>query len=122
MKLQDGATSEGEAAACAARIADICLKHNLEIGSVQLEQDETEASEAEYLSTGVYQTHYVWLQSAVDGMFNVGSYRQGCWNRSSAVTVCPRLFSSTMGRLGGIPRANVGHGFRYGFSSLASTS
>ena len=78
MKLRDGATSEGEAAACAARIADICLKHNLEIGSVQLEQDETEASEAEYLSTGVYQTHYVWLQSAVKGMFNVGSYSQGC--------------------------------------------
>ncbi len=73
--LADRAGTEAEAASAAQMVADLCQKHNLDIGVVTLTKEETEASEAQNNHTGNMQAHWNSLGWACSELFGVGWYR-----------------------------------------------
>lgn len=74
--LADNAGTEAEAANAAAKIADLCAKHNLELGSILLEKEETEATERIWSKAGNYQAHWNSLFTACTNLFQVGCFKR----------------------------------------------
>jgi Protein of unknown function (DUF2786) len=72
--LSERAGTEAEAANAAARVAELCRKHNIDIGVALLEREETSASEARDLESGVLEAHTVTLANACHLLFDVESY------------------------------------------------
>jgi Protein of unknown function (DUF2786) len=75
--LAENAGTEAEAANAASKIADLCLKHNIEIGSVQLSAEETSATEAREDVGAALQIHDAILAGAVNPLFQVDHYQTG---------------------------------------------
>lgn len=73
--LADRAGTEAEAAAAAARVAQLCHQHNIELGSVAIAQEETSASERAHVHGGNLSAHLHWLRDATEKLFNVGAYK-----------------------------------------------
>ena len=74
--LAEGAKTEAEAAAAMAAVERLCLKHNLDIGSIRIREEEQEATESFYLQKGNYQAYWTHLAHACMNMFQVGFYKQ----------------------------------------------
>lgn len=76
-ELAENAGTEAEAANAAQRVADICRKHNLDIGVATLAEEETKATEGihEHAST-IWRKHYSYLSRAVEKLFDVGCYKK----------------------------------------------
>jgi hypothetical protein len=84
--LADRAGTEAEAALAADRVAELLRKHNLEIGSVQLEAEEKTATEGvSYHMPGKVQAHWTNLALACCSMFGVGKYRRNVGGRVERV-------------------------------------
>lgn len=80
--LADNAGTEFEAALAAQRVADMCRKHNLDIGVARLEREESEASEATHTSnSSKWEAHWTYIAAACEKLFGVGVYK----GRSHAV-------------------------------------
>ena len=73
--LADNAGTEAEAANAAARVAELCQKHNLDIGVAQLQEEEKTATEARHEHRGNMQAHWASLAAACGDLFGVGYYR-----------------------------------------------
>src|ERR1035441_7873849 len=74
--LADRAGTEGEAAAAASRVAELCRKHHLDIGTAILSKEETEASESKKgTMSQAWSAHWNTLNKACEMLFNVGAYR-----------------------------------------------
>ena len=90
--LANNAGTEAEAANAASKVADLCFKHNLEIGSIQLEDEEVSASEAIDEFEGNNKRYRYPLSKACEILFNVGCYQRrqgtivkGKWMRGGAM-------------------------------------
>ena len=73
--LAENAGTEAEAANAASKIADICMKHNIDIGSVKLTKEETEATEGREDVGATFELNDVYLEHSVEKLFNVGCYK-----------------------------------------------
>jgi len=75
--LAENAGTEAEAASAAQFVADICRKHNLDIGVATLAEEETKASEGVHEhASSIWRKHYSWLSDAVDKLFDVAHYQK----------------------------------------------
>ena len=75
--LADNAGTEHEAALAAQLVADLCRKHNLDIGSIELEKQETEASESvRGLGAKLWNAHWSSLSVACNDLFGTSHYRK----------------------------------------------
>lgn len=88
--LKERATTEAEAAAVAGKIAEICERHNIDIGSVRIAAEETDATEEVERGVGRMTIHHVYLANAVGKLMNVGHYnregRESKVNKAGRVT------------------------------------
>lgn len=93
--LADRAGTEAEAASAAAKVAELCERHNIDIGSVRLGVEETEATDGVEGEVGPKKPHTVYLANAVKMLFGVGSYVSYRFepkvNRGGAVTGSQRI-------------------------------
>lgn len=85
MALANRAGTEAEAALAAARVAELCRKHNLELGAVTLEREEKTASEGRKGGSGRWEAHRSWLGYACNHLFDVAHYRQATVNRAAKI-------------------------------------
>lgn len=86
--LAERAGTEEEAASAGRKVAELCEKHNLEIGVAKLREDETSATEQSYSFGGRKQSHANGLCNAVEKLFDVGAYQT---RRCEPVTVNGRV-------------------------------
>ena len=73
--LAERAGTEHEAALAAARVAELCLRHHLELGAVLIAQQETRASFTRIPHGGFWQVHRTSLSHAVKTLLDVNWYR-----------------------------------------------
>jgi hypothetical protein len=75
--LADRAGSEHEAALAAEMVATLLRKHNLDIGVIQLEREETEASEGSHEhDSSRWEAHWTAVGAAVCSILDVANYRR----------------------------------------------
>lgn len=74
--LSKKAGTEAEAALAASRVAELCRKHNLELGSVLVEQTEKKASTGKRAYGGSWEAHRSYLAAACGNLFDVGHFLQ----------------------------------------------
>lgn len=75
--LADNAGTEFEAALAAERVAELCRRHNLDIGVARLEREETEASEAVHgMNSTRWAAHWSALSVSCEKLFGVGVYKK----------------------------------------------
>ncbi len=72
--LAERAGTEHEAAVAAARVAELCLKHQLELGAVLIEERETEASTSYFTHKGTWRSFRNDLCAAVCILLDVAHY------------------------------------------------
>lgn len=72
--LSERAGSEAEAANAAARVAEICARHNIDVGSVKIEEEEKEASERTDVVSGPRKAWTFYLADACNHLFGVKNY------------------------------------------------
>lgn len=73
--LAERAGTEAEAALAADKVAELCRKHNLDIGVAKLREEEVDATESRYShSSRNFQAHWGYLGKACEAQFGVGSY------------------------------------------------
>ena len=85
--LSRRASTEAEAVNAATRMAEICLKHNLELGAVLIEEQETKATEAmDEPRKGRYKRWWTSLSKACENLFDVGSLVRQSYRESEGVS------------------------------------
>lgn len=73
--LADSAVNEHEAALAAQRIAELCERHNLDIGVARLQEEETRASDSTFILGAKRSAHINYLAFCIRKLFDVGTYQ-----------------------------------------------